>query len=317
MRAVPSLPTLLLVMLAWLPAALAASRGPVVVAPFEVTAIDAEHGQAATSVLIMYLRDAKLDVRELPAGMPPPTNDLEARQAATALSVPQYVRGHLTALGNKAIVAVELYDVEAPAPLWTGRLTANSPEDLETCLHRLALALAEGDTLAESQDIYSVTESEEANLRRKRANHYFGVKIGGFSPVTGDDTEISPQLGFVWTYDTRNLIFDVAGEIYGLGSGLGGFGVTLGAYYPLLEKDFSPYLGGGLGLAGMEQPHTDEYGDGDSGSDGGLTGFFGVGAIVGRTSTVAVRADLRYMLTMVDAGSSKLQGLVWTLGLNF
>ncbi len=317
MRAVPSLSTLLLVMLAWLPAAFAANRGPVVLMPFEVTAIDAEHGQAATSVLIMYLRDAKLDVRELPAAMPPPTTDQEARQAATAMGVPQYVRGHLTALGSKAIIAIELYDVAAPAPLWTGRLTANSPEDLETCLNRLALALAEGDTVSENQDIYSVTESEEANLRRKRANHYFGVKIGGFNPVTGDETDISPQLGFVWTYDMRNLMFDVAGEFYGLGSGVGGFGVTLGAYYPLLAKDISPYVGGGLGLAGLESTRQDRYGDESSDTSGGLTGFGGVGVIAGRTSSVAVRADVRYMLTMADAGSSKLQGFVWTLGLNF
>lgn len=308
----------LLATLAGFPSALAGARGPAIVLPFEVTAIDAEHGQAATSVLIMYLRDAKFEVRDLPAGAPPPANDAEVRQAATALGVQQYVRGHLTALGNKAIIAVELHDVAAPTPpLWTGRLTANSPEDLETCLDRLAQSLVAGDRVSENTDIHLVTEREEANLRRKQANHYFGVKIGGFSPVTGPDTGISPQLGFVWTYDTRNLLFDVAAEFYGVGSGLDGIGVTLGAYYPLMDKDTTPYFGGGLGLAGMESQHVDEYGYEDSTLNGGLTGFVGAGAIVGRTSTVAVRADVRYMLTMADAGSSKLQGVVWTLGLNF
>ncbi|MCK6573288.1 hypothetical protein L6V77_19585 [Myxococcota bacterium] len=307
----------LFALLTGLPAASAAGRGPLVVAPFEVTAVDAEHGQAATAVLVMYLRDAGVDVRDRPAGTPPPTTDAEIRQAAVAAGVPQYVRGHLTALGNKAIVSVQLFDAAAPAPLWSGRLTANTPEDLETCLGRLARSLAAGEAVTENQDIHSVTEAEEDNLRRKRANHYFGVKIGGFSPVTGDDTDISPQLGFVWTYDTRNLLFDVAGEFYGIGSGMEGFGLSLGAYYPFLDKDFSPYLGGGLGLAGMDTAQVDEYGDSTSKTSGGLTGFVGLGAIIGRTSTVAVRADVRYMLTMVDTGSSNLQGLVWTLGLNF
>jgi len=304
-----------LVLLTGLSAASAAGRGPLLVAPFEVTAIDAEHGQAATAVLVMYLREAGVDVRDLPASAPPPTTSAEMRQAAVAAGVPQFVRGHLTALGNKAIVSVELFDAAVPAPVWTGRLTANTPEDLETCLGRLARSLATGAAVSENSDINSVTQAEEANLRRKRANNYFGVKIGGFSPVTGDDTDISPQLGFVWTYDTRNLLFDVAGEFYGVGSGVDGLGLSLGVYYPFLDTDFSPFLGGGLGLAGMET--RDESDDGPSEMQGGLTGFVGLGAIAGRTSTVAVRADVRYMITMIDAGSSKLQGFVWTLGLNF
>jgi hypothetical protein len=119
-----------------LPPAAAAGRGPMVVAPFEVTAVDAEHGQAATAVLVMYLRDARVDVRDLPAGTPPPTSDAAIRQAAIAAGVPQFVRGQLTALGNKAIVSVQLFDAAGPAPVWTGRLTANTPEDLETCLGR-------------------------------------------------------------------------------------------------------------------------------------------------------------------------------------
>ncbi len=307
--------TLLLVLLAGVSSANAA-RGPLIVVPFEVTAIDAEHGAAATSVLTMYLRDAKIDVRDLPKA-PPPTTEPEMKQAAIAAGVPQYVRGHLTALGNRAIIAVELFDLSVPAPLWTGRLTANTPEDLETCLNRLARSLADGESVMANQDIYTVTESEEANLRRKRANNYFGVKIGGFSPVTGDNKDLSATLGAVWTYDTRNLMFDASLDFYGIGSGVGGFGGNIGAYYPFFDKDFTPYVGGGLGLAMMESTHKDQSGYEESSADGGLTGFADVGAIVGRTSTVAVRADLRYMLTMADAGSSKLQGVVWTLGLNF
>jgi len=335
-----------LVLLTGLSACSAAGRGPLLVAPFEVTgknvrvildrqpggqrlrAIDAEHGQAATAVLVMYLREAGVDVRDWPASAPPPTTHAEMRQAAFAAGERWFLRGHLTTIGDKTItVSVELFDAnytvtmpggEVPKRVWDADVAAgNTPEDLETCLGDLAQSLATWLAVKYNPDILA----QEAKLRRRRDDYYhdylFGVKIGGFSPVTGDDTDISPQFGFVWTLDTRNLFFDVAGEFYGVGSGVDGLGLSLGVNYAFLDTDFSPFLGGGLGLAGMETVRRDESDDGPSGTQGGLTGFVGLGAIAGRTRRVAVRADVRYMITMIDAGSSKLQGFVWTLGLNF
>jgi hypothetical protein len=289
------------------PGLAAAVTGAVTVTPLVGTGVHADLVNGATRLLALALRDEGLTVVELEAGAAPAANT-------------QQVRGSILAIGRKAVVEIELVDV-AGASVWRGRLTAATPEDLDKVLARLADGLANGRSVQENQDIYSVTDAEARALSREEANSTFGLRISGLSMLR-DDTEFLPGFGISWLYDMRSFMIDTTLEYQGIGVDRESFGgLWLSGLFPFSEKDLSPYAGVGLGIVGYERQSTcaadsgfleDECdNDYDYDADGGAgLGFQGtVGVILGRTRSVNLRAEARYMYGAFEVKGEAVHGL--------
>ena len=297
------------------PGLAAATTGAVTVTPLVGTGVHADLANGATRLLVLALRDKGLTVTELEPGAAP-------------AAITQQVRGSIVTIGRKAIVEIEHTDVNG-ASLWRGRLTAATPEDLDKVLSRLADGLANRSSVQENQDIYSVTDAEARALAREEANSSFGLRIGGVSMLR-DDTEFLPGGGVSWLYDMRSFMIDTTLELQGIGVDREGFGgLWLTGLFPFSEKDFSPYAGVGLGVIGYERqsqcaaegdflgdecPNDYDY-DADGGAGLGFQGT--VGVILGRTRSVNLRAEARYVYGAFEVKGEAVHGLGFGIAAGF
>lgn len=285
----------------------------VLVFPFEGAGVHPDILISAGDGLALFLRDEGYTVINAPAGPPLPPE--QARASAAQAGAHLYVTGRVVKLGRTAIVEIAVHDLQAPAPVWTDRLSAGTPEDLEPVLQRLAKSVATRQKATELQSIHTVTEKEAAPLRRERATNYFGVHLGGAATELGDG--VLAGGGVNWMYDARKVLFDIDLFLYWAGAPGAYGGVSIGAYAPLADLSTTPYLGGGLELTGLDlgseyDSSTSTYAD-NSGS--GLSGFVAGGVIIGRTSTVHLRIDLRGFMTSYDVGDGRATGLLFSAGI--
>ena len=93
--------------------------------------------------------------------------------------------------------------------------------------------------------------------------------------------------GLVWMYDARSWMTDLAVDIGGGAEGRFFMDAAIGAYYPFLREDFTPYLGAQVRWAEMKL--------GGQGA-GGLVLQPTVGMLLGRLSSVQVRAEVGYFI---------------------
>lgn len=281
----------------------------VLVLPFESTSVDPELTRTATDLMVIFLKDRGL---ETTAVAERPADPDAAAQAAQASHI---VQGRITRVGMKALVFAEMRKVGSAQASWTGRLTAARPEDLESVMARMARGIDTGESVQEAVDIHTVTENEANALKRKKANHYFGLNLGGFAALNAD--EVFTGLGVFWLYDVRTLMFEVDLRT-AFGDSGGRMGVGISGYYPFSEDDFTPYVGGGLEYGFMTlEGEDDVYGDYNEQSESGLSAGAGVGVLFGRTSTVALRADVRYLVSFYEVGDARPHGAAFSLGLGF
>lgn len=288
--------------------------------PFEGVDLPEATRVGAAQAFAMYLTEQGYQVFPVPGDVRPGTDPALARDAATRSGADAFVLGYVTRLGDTSIVQVRAYSLEGETPLYADHLTVTRPEDLEPALRRMARALATGGKAATTRDIHTVTERESLELRREKAHKYFGVRLGGLSFFGGGPDEMLTGAGIYGLYDARFALFDLSASIYG-GGGSAYTAIDLGAYYPLTDGTLTPYLGGGLSLAHLS-PDTGS-------SDGGLGVFAGGGLLLARTSSVNLRADLRYLLNTFETGGGWVyeergdreeelgHGLQFGVGLNF
>ncbi len=278
--------------------------------PFEGIDLPEAMRLGAAQAFGMYLAEQGYQVFPVPEDVRPGSDLDVARDAAGRSGADAFVLGYVTRLGETSIVQVRAYALAGDAPVFADHLAVSRAEDMEPALRRMARALASGGRASTKQDIYTVTEKEERQLRRERANRYFGVRLGGLSFAAGGPDELLTGAGIYGLYDARFALFDFAASAYG-GGGAAYLALDLGGYYPLTDGAVSPYLGGGLSLSSLH-PATGD-------SDGGLGVFGGAGVILARTSSVNVRAEVRYLLNTYETGrDAELgHGVGFSAGLNF
>jgi len=242
--------------------------GPVALRPLTSSTVHPDVLESANGLVTLALKDKGIVVADAAPGL-------------------QAVSGTLIRVGRKAVVQLELLDAGG-ATVWSGRLTAANPEDLEPVITRLVAALVKGDKVSENQDIYSVTANEEAPLAQSQANSWFDIGLGGV--VYLDDAPVfMPGLNMSWLYDARSFMVEVGLGLWGLGSeDHAGFTLGVGGLLPLSEADLAPYVGGGLGLATVSL--------GSESADTSMTGNAALGALLGRTRSVHLRAEVRYAI---------------------
>jgi hypothetical protein len=186
------------------------------VLPFKGESVHPQIRKAAKDALGIFLSKNGLNVVENALKDAPKSREA-AEAAAKEASALSYVQGRITRLGRQAIVQVQKFKVGNKTPVFSDDMTAGSPEDLHSVMQRLAKGIATGQKSAVNEDINTVTRREQKTLRRRTANQYFGLTLGG-QVAAAHDTGFMPGFGFAWLFDNRTYASRALVPIPHLGS---------------------------------------------------------------------------------------------------
>jgi len=186
-----------------------------------------------------------------------------------ALGVPKTIIGSLTRLGGRITTEVKLVSVVTKEVVFSDRFPANSVDDLDVALRKLAAAVAGQDKIESEVDRFAITEEETRDARRKKSYIPSGVTFG-FGFPTGDSygrVDNLKTIAWVVRYEAGKFVID---NSFGVTWGGGGDKVVqtgqtslnlvdersiavlpwdIGLRY-LFKRgaDFTPFVGGGMGL---------------------------------------------------------------------
>ncbi len=204
---------------------------------------------------LLQLELAGLTPHRFLAGTSPCADDACAQAVGEAVGADVVVYGSLSALGEEVIAAVTVYDVAAGQPRGADRLTAQRVEELDTIAERLAEAIVSGVSAEETAELGVIIEEEsEAPLRREGDNG-FGLRVGGFFPLSDHYAEAGPGILFDVAFWFETLDFVIEPRI-GVRFDTDRsdeatyfeFPIDIGGYYVLGRGDFAGLLGGGIGV---------------------------------------------------------------------
>jgi hypothetical protein len=284
-----------------LPASSLAASRTVAVLPITGDSVAPEILQAAGELLKDHLqRSGAYNVVTPPAGSSTaePTAAQAAQQAA-ALGAEQAIVLRITHFGNSARIRLNTYAVPSGQVVyWDSIAISNGPDELDTVVQRLVHAMITGKPVRDSAELDTVTDKEGESLNRRKANKSFGVRLFTLLPLgTADDAFAAlPGGGIFWLYDARSWMADIS---FDLGGGKGNhtyYDAAIGAYYPLLREDITPYIGGVVRLAHMQL--------GGQGA-GGMTLQPTAGILLGRLSSVQLRAEAGYFFNTFGERSAE------------
>ncbi len=231
----------------------------------------------------------------------------------------------LTHFGSSARLRLTAYATgTAQVAYWDSILITGGPDELDVAIQRLVHGMQTGKPVRESAELETVTEKETMTLSRREANKTFGVRISELAPfnAAGNNFDTLTAGGLVWLYDARSWMADLAVDIGGGAEGRFFMDAAIGAYYPLLREDFTPYVGGQVRWASMQL--------GGQGASG-LVLQPTAGLLLGRLSSVQVRAEVGYFfdtfaeLEVADANGTTAanpprhysDGFVFSVGIGF
>jgi len=225
-----------------------------------------------------------------------------AVEQANAAHAQQAMVLRLTHLGTSTRVRFTVYTLSGQVAYWDSMAISGGPGDMDVVLERLVHAMVIGRPVRDSAELETVTSDEMNTLNRRNANKTFGLHLFTLLPFntatpTGKVAAV-PGGGLFWLYDARSWMADIAVDIGGQG---GNFliDVALGAYYPFSRADFTPYLGGKV-----KYGYFRFGGDGSAGVS--LEPTFGL--LLGRTSSVQVRAELGYFVDTFQEATKDVAG---------
>lgn len=232
------------------------------------------------------------------------------------LSADQVMLGSFSKLGEKVIVQYTLLDVASEKILIADNTTANTIEDLELIMKRIAQSVVHQKSFDHTVDVTSVTEKENEIPRRRSARRFSGISFGYLYPLEGydGDREKSFTLDFRVGYEMRHAV--VGMHI----AARKGFATNIFASYLLTKTDICPYIGGAFGFHWIPHDDVEEmvYEDGayelqkvDKREDGFEVTFNG-GVRMFRTYNFQVMLNVDYIMTFNDFDD---RAIVLTIGL--
>jgi len=211
-----------------------------------------------------------------------------AVEQANAAHAQQAAVLRLTHLGTSTRVRFTVYALSGQVVYWDSMAISGGPEQMDVVLERLVHAMVIGKPVRESAELETVTNDEMNTLNRRNANRTFGLHLFTLLPFNTPSAKTTavPGAGLFWMYDARSWMADIAVDLGGH-NGSVAFDVGLGAYYPFFRTDFTPYLGGKI-----------KYGYFNYGGNGsaGVSVEPTIGVLLGRTSSVQVRAEVGYFV---------------------
>jgi len=294
--------------------ALAAPRlaaGAEVMALLPATGVNVDEGTmaGAREVLKVHLTRAGVQVVLVPGGVDPFTEPTAAEAVAAGKAAGAHRAGvlRLVGLGTTLRSTLTVYDTASGKPVHQDDMPADTAEDLDPAMERLATAYARGLTAAGVAEIDTVTAKESRPIQRVEAARSFGFRLGMVWPDTEATLDHGTGLGMFWAYDTRAFLADLTidgawgKEVHQLTFGFG-------AYYPFSKTNVAPYAGGGVRYAWVD------YG---SFTSNGFQLYLAGGLVVGRLSTVSIRLQAEYWMNTFTSGGEQVSGAGASLGLGF
>jgi hypothetical protein len=278
------------------------------------------------------LRTGAYNVVEPPPTTEPATTEptpAQAAAAATALGAAQAIVVRVVHIGSSARIRLTAYAAgSGQVVYWDSLAVTGGPDELDVVFQRLAHAMQTGRPVRDSGEIDTVTDKEMESYGKRQANKVFGLHLLMLAPFNTANGSSQPLGGggLFWLYDARTWMADVSLDIGG-GGGRSLYSAAIGGYYPLLREDFTPYFGGVARWAYM-----DFGGSGGSGLSLQPT----AGILLGRASSVQLRADVGYFIntfgeyptttvtngqtgqtTTTSGDQHHSHGIVLTVGLGF
>ncbi|MFN3197736.1 MAG: hypothetical protein ACE366_04880 [Bradymonadia bacterium] len=288
----------------------------IAVFPFTGRQVDGDTRAALAEALTLYLEKGRTRVDLAQVN---PRNIEEARSTARAMGADVLVRGRITRLGRRYLVGIEVYTPDDPYPVLSDRMAVDTLEDLDPLARRMAASILGEGTAERSPTLGAVTETEMEPLRRREAYGTVGLQLGGLASF-GEGGGFSPGATISWLYDLRFLLFDAGGFVYSNAVDTPEhYGIYIGGYLPFGDGDQTPYIGGGVAVGHFTAAASDTSDEAvDSRpSGGGMSVFGAVGALLGRTSTVQLRGELRYFVSTYAIRDDLAHGMTLGLGLGF
>jgi len=235
-------------------------------------------------------------------------NDQNASIIAKAREIKSmyYIIGSLNRLGENVIVNINLFETETGKKVWFDQLKAFTPEDLDPILQRIGQNIGTENKATTADDIYSVTNQETQQLKKKESNNSFGIGLSGMA-LLGDQSSSSALSGLslAWSFDARNFIFDIKPS-WSFNSTRDVYSLSIEMQKPIYSKGNTPFYGGGLAFSRTAISEDQSYyGFSTSTASGyGLMALVGGGYIFNRTSTVSLRLSANYLLGFYDVKSN-------------
>jgi TolB-like protein len=190
----------------------------------------------------------------------PLLGDGSCSETACAVAIAKQVQaskvvfGSLNRLGEKIIFHFELVDVASGATLLSDDMNALRVEELDQVTKRVAASIVWQTPVERTAEIGLVTEQETLEPNRRKANASWGIAFGYLYPENGYDEE---QDVFVWDfrsfYEMKNFALDA---LLGVRKG---FALNVGFLYVPSPKDFSPFVGAGVGFHAVSHDIIYDY----------------------------------------------------------
>jgi hypothetical protein len=243
---------------------------------------------------------------------------LTASRTANLDSSTDLVYSTFYKLGAKWIFSATVMKADG-SNAFSQRLTARSIEDMEATTQRMADALVSRKTTEQVASIDNITEKEQdAEPERRRSLYKGGVAVGYLFPIgssyqhnhvnevglVNPSTPYDQMIRLTWlnTWEFRNdlqlgtdLVWSIPGDI----------GADASLRYLFNRGDFSPFIGGGLGLHYEQADHYDDSNDDPHKRNSGPALNVQAGMMLFRTYDVNVMLRGQYQVifnTDVDQG---------------
>jgi len=295
--------TLLAATLALAASIYAAER--VYLAPFNMIGLNEDFATAAEKLMNAYIEDngryVLVNHAENDSVM---AGDREtANKMAVQKNCTKFITAEFTRLGENVITSFKLYDVNNESPVWSDRLKARNPDDFDPIIQRVARNIGSKKKATDDSDIYSVTEQETKNPKKKGVSSYWGAKIMGALPLNPSEAKMDAGLGFFVLYDARDLLFGLDWTSSNLGEDKSKttlVDLSLSVYYPFLTTNITPYAGGGLAYSWRSNYVLDRYYDSSEQTKSGLSLDLGGGVIFNRASRVMFMAQVTYFIDFFE-----------------
>jgi TolB-like protein len=234
--------------------------------------------------------------------------DRSCSEAACAVEIGRQVQatkvvfGSLNKLGEKIIFQYELVDVPSGKTLLSDDLGALRVEDLDQVAKRVAASIV--------RQVGLVTEQESLEPNSRKANASWGVAFGYLYPQNGYDEE---EDVFVWDfrsfYEMRHFAVDA---LLGVRKGIA---LNVGFLYLVSPKDFSPFVGAGVGFHAVDHQWLyadyDTYDYQQNKPSDGFEFLLKGGLLAFRTYDFRVVATVEYSITLNDYDD---RAIVLTIG---
>ncbi|RLC53302.1 MAG: hypothetical protein DRH79_03815 [Candidatus Cloacimonadota bacterium] len=209
----------------------------------------------------------------------------------------------LNKLGEKVIIQYIVVDVYREVSILADNVTAQSIENLDMIMKRIAMSIRDGKTMDETLEVGTITETESKVSKRRQGLKYFGFSFGYLFPMNGFDGDRER----IFTCDTRTGFEMDNNMTVGLQLAIrNGFATNIYTHYLFSKSDFCPYAGGALGF------HWVLHGGGNHKRGDGMELIASTGLRAFRTYNFQVLLNLDYSITMNDYDD---RSLVFTIGL--